>query len=118
MIKIQDNAGHIENLNLHINYLSSKQRMTRALKAALFGLGLAVLAVPIPGVHFVLVPAFLIYAVYNGLRKFKETMWLDLTAVVCPNCQSSLNESLVYLNYEPARCYCFNCRSQLTLHSV
>ena len=118
MIKIQDNAGHVTNINQQISCLSSKQRLTRALKAALFGLGLAIVALPIPGVHFVLVPAFLIFAFYNGLRKFKEAMSLDLTLVNCPCCQKNLNESMIYFSQEPIRSYCFNCRSQLTLHSV
>ena len=63
------------------------ERGARALKAAGICLGLAVLSVFIPIAHFILVPSFLLAAVFFALRRLRERASVVRLTGVCPRCR-------------------------------
>lgn len=92
-----------------------QSRLKRSLKS--FGLfaGLAICCLPIPGLHFFLVPSFLFYGIYSGLSKWKQKYSLQMTGIVCPHCKQPLKNPVEFFSQLPLRIYCYGCRNQLRI---
>lgn len=95
--------------------LSSSVRVKRALQFLGLGMGLALLSLPLPGVHFVLVPGFLLFGIGAFFKKLRETRRLSLAGCRCPECGKPLKESLLYFGEDLPRVYCYECRHHLWL---
>ncbi len=114
-LKIQTVSGEIVELPQSAVFIPLPERLKRSVKSASLGLGLALLALPIPGVHMFLVPSFLLFAVVSGGKKAREIYRMDLTGVACPTCQKPLNEKEVFAIKKVLRMYCRECRNQFRI---
>ncbi len=97
--------------------LNFNERIKRCLKSFSIGLGLALICLPIPGLHFFLVPFFLFYSVYSGYVKFRQNKSVHMFKEFCPLCQKEIKENTLYFDTLPHRFNCSECQSQLRVIS-
>lgn len=114
-MKIESNTMQSRLIQRPLVHLAFKDRIQRSAKSFFLGIGLALCALPIPGLHLVLVPTFLSFALYSGYSKFRQTKSIDLSGETCPVCQKVLKEKVIYSHSEILRLDCLECRSQLRL---
>ncbi|MGZ3773611.1 MAG: hypothetical protein ACXVCN_07855 [Bdellovibrio sp.] len=116
-MKIEDASGKSRDLKSENKELDFKARLKRSMKSAGLFLLLAVFSIPVPGLHFFLVPSFLVLALYLSVKRFSERYSVDLTEEICPVCEKSLHEGVVHFKQDHLRLYCSECRSQLRILS-
>lgn len=112
-MRLEGNTGKSRELKYKPITLGFNSRILRSIKSASLFFGLALGSVFIPVLHFFLVPTFLILAFYFGFTKFIESKCIDLTGELCPCCDKSIKETIVFFKGENFRIYCYECRSQL-----
>lgn len=100
--------GRFRNVELH-------ERTKRAVAMASLGLGLAVISLPLPGLHFFLVPSFLIFSIYSGAKRANEKYRIELSDPPCPICNHLIKESITYTRDPVLKIYCYECRTQLRI---
>ena len=95
--------------------LSRADRLKRA--AMTFGLGvaLALIALPIPLVHFVLVPAALLLGAVLALVRLRQQQIFQAAQGVCPFCATQQSFSVMGKFKLPKRIDCGTCRRELML---
>ena len=95
--------------------LSMAERLKRA--AVVFGafIAVAVIALPIPIVHFVLVPGGLLLAVSLGLLRLREGEVFRAVNGRCPFCGTEQAFSVLGRFRLPREVDCANCHRRLTL---
>ena len=107
---VKPSVAHIE-----LNTLTPADRFKRA--ATIFGLGLvlALIALPIPLVHFILVPgALLVGAVLAIIRLGQAEVFRTATGR-CPFCGKDQRFSVMGRFRLPKKLYCSSCQRQLLL---
>lgn len=100
---------------IELNTLTPADRFKRA--ATIFGLGLvlALIALPIPGVHFILVPgALLLGAVLAAVRLGQAEVFRTATGR-CPFCGKEQSFTVMGRFKLPKKLYCSSCQRQLLL---
>ena len=112
-MKIESNTGHTQAVSAQPVVLSLQERATLAFKKSGLFLGLAVVSVFIPVMHFFLVPLFLLLSLYLGVKNFRYLKSIDLTGVNCPACGKDLNEARLFYREDEVRLYCYQCQTQL-----
>jgi hypothetical protein len=97
--------------------LSAMERMKRA--AAVFGafIAVALIALPIPIVHFVVVPAGLLLAVALGALRLREAEIFRGVEGRCPFCGTEQSFAVLGRFRLPRRLDCASCRRALTLEA-
>lgn len=115
VIKVQLNDGTIIEKDIPHGQFNFKMRVIRALKGFLFFFALGLLSILLPVIHFVLVPAFLIFSVVNFFWRLRQVSYVDLTHQMCPQCQSPIKEKKVFQSLGDTQCkvYCFGCRANI-----
>jgi hypothetical protein len=95
--------------------LSRAERLKRA--AVVFGafVAVALIALPIPIVHFVVVPAGLLLAVSLGLLRLREGEIFRAVDGRCPFCGTEQSFSVLGRFRLPRQVDCANCHRRLTL---
>jgi hypothetical protein len=95
--------------------LSTPERLKRA--AVVFGafLAVAIIALPIPIVHFVVVPGGLLLAVSLGLLRLREGRIFRSVAGRCPFCGTEQAFPVLGRFRLPRQVDCGNCHRRLTL---
>ena len=95
--------------------LSKAERLKRA--AVVFGafIAVSVIALPIPIVHFVLVPGGLLLAVSLGLLRLREGEVFRAVNGRCPFCGTEQRFSVLGRFRLPREVDCANCHRRLTL---
>jgi hypothetical protein len=93
-------------------------RIRRSLGTAGAMLGGAVLSLPIPGWHFVAVPAFLVAAVVLGLRRLRQEQSIGAISGACPACGTTLALRVSPATRFPHTVTCPHCRSFLKLRDL
>jgi hypothetical protein len=103
-------VAHIE-----INTLTLADRLKRA--ATIFGLGmvLALITVPIPLVHFILVPGALVVAVVLAVIRLGQAEIFRTVTGRCPFCDKEQSFSVIGRFRLPKKVYCSSCQRQLLL---
>lgn len=94
-----------------VHELTFKQRIIGSLKiAGMFFTG-ALLALPVPVVHLIMVPLCLFLGFASGIWKLRQKIEVNAPGLKCPNCKApqALMSGLVQWPY---RGYCSQCRSQ------
>jgi hypothetical protein len=103
-------VAHIE-----LNTLTLADRVKRA--ATIFGLGmvLALIAIPIPLVHFILVPAALLGAAVLAIVRLGQAEVFRTASGRCPFCGKEQSFSVMGRFKLPKKLFCSSCQRQLLL---
>lgn len=80
--------------NLTAHRYSRADRIRRGIFGSLLFVLLAALSVFLPGLHFVLVPSFLLGAIPFGMIRSRKTVALASVAGNCPKCAESVSVNL------------------------
>lgn len=103
-------------LRAPIEVVIFNQRFKRAFQFFGIYFAIALGCVPIPGLHFILVPTFLIFAVYSFYKKLNETKSIQLDSEHCPQCSEKIQDQKIFFNDNVTiRIRCNSCQSQLRL---
>ncbi len=108
---VMDEVGQTE---VWIHQLSPRERSLRALKMLAICWGLALVAVLMPVLHFVLVPGFLIVGPIAGWLAWRRTESLMGGMVVCPKCSQSYDVGDGGVQW-PLQAQCTACRAVVSL---
>jgi hypothetical protein len=101
-----------------VETLSLKARWARAASVAGGGLVLALIAIPIPLVHFVLVPGALLLGITFGIIRLRHREIFSLAEGVCPFCGTQQRLGLSGKVFRlPRRVFCSNCQRELDLRT-
>jgi hypothetical protein len=99
----------VENLGL-------RARLARAGTVGGAGLALALIALPIPLVHFVLVPAALLLGIILGAIRLGQREIFSSAEGTCPFCGTRQRLGLAGRVFRlPRRVYCNNCQREMDL---
>ncbi len=99
-----------------VEHLSLRQRLTRAGTAAGLGLAAALIALPIPLVHFVLVPGSLLIGTILGAMRLSQREIFFSAEGSCPFCGTRQKLGLAGRVFRlPRRLHCSNCSRELDL---
>jgi hypothetical protein len=101
---------------IEVERLTSRRRLTRAAAAAGFGLAAAIIALPIPLVHFVLVPgSLLLGGILAALRLTQREIFRSAEGP-CPFCGTHQRLGLAGKSFRlPRRVHCLSCGQELDL---
>jgi hypothetical protein len=99
-----------------VEQLTLKARLRRAAVVAGGGLVVALIGLPIPLVHFVLVPAALLLGLILGIMRLRHKEIFSSAEGVCPFCGTGQRLGLSGKAFRlPRRVFCSNCRRELDL---
>lgn len=99
-----------------VQKLDVRDRIVRAGAVAAGGLVLALIALPIPLVHFVLVPGALLLGLGWGAMRLGQREIFASAEGVCPFCGTEQRLGLAGRVFRlPRRVFCRNCRRELDL---
>ena len=98
-----------------VGVLGARDRLKRAGVALAAGLGGAVVAIPIPIVHLILVPGSLIAGIAFALRRLGQGETFRGARGRCPFCGVEQRFTLVGPFRLPKRVYCSSCHRELYL---
>jgi hypothetical protein len=100
---------------LELDTLTLADRVKRA--ATIFGLGmvLALIAIPIPLVHFVLIPGALLVGTVLALVRLGQAEVFRSATGRCPFCGKEQSFSVMGRFRLPKKLYCSSCQRQLLL---
>ena len=107
-------AGTVE---VDVGVLDARDRLKRAGVALAAGLGGAVVAIPIPLVHLILVPGSLVAGIGFALRRLGQGETFRGARGRCPFCGVDQRFTLVGPFRLPKRVYCSSCHRELYLDS-
>jgi len=113
-ISIQDSARAPVDAELQVTPLSQGARVLRALKALGVVWGVAVVAIFIPLVHCVLVPALVVFGLVLAVVRFQNRVLLEATTLACPKCATPVPVEAGTGGW-PAKVLCPECSSRLVL---
>src|SRR5690349_21052419 len=103
---------------VEIGILDPADRLKRAGLAFGAGLAVAVLAVPIPIVHLILVPGALLIGTVLGARRLGQGKAFRGAAGCCPYCGTQQQFTLLGRFHLPKTIYCSACQRELYLDRV
>lgn len=103
-------TAHVE-----VAVLDPADRLKRAGMGLVAGLAVAVIALPIPIVHLILVPGGLIIGVALALRRLGQSETFRAAAGRCPYCGADQRFTLVGRFRLPKTVYCASCQRELYL---
>src|SRR6267142_5483055 len=100
---------------IELNTLTLSDRLQRS--AIIFGLGLvlALIAIPIPLVHFILVPAALLVGAVLAIVRLGQAEVFRSAKGRCPFCGQEQSFSVMGRFRLPKKLYCSSCQRQLLL---
>ena len=118
-IVIKNDESGISVGELHTRDLNPGDRWKRAAAGLALFWGLAVLSLPIVGLHWVLVPGFLIAGPVVAYRRYAAASIMDDATGRCPACGEEVRIALTPSDRIPKWTYCPNCNKplQLVYHS-
>lgn len=97
-----------------VRILSSRDKVTIALKRLAIFWGIAILFVPVPAVHFVAVPSFLIVGIVGFIQAFLLQKTVEKTQGLCPVCKERFEFSRLRYR-ERIKERCPQCRQEMYL---
>lgn len=102
---------------VEITALGPADRLKRAAVAAGLSLLVAIIAVPIPLVHFVLVPGALLLGIGFAIVRLRQHEIFRTARGRCPFCGMEQDFSVMGSFRLPKQLHCLSCQRQLTLES-
>lgn len=101
---------------LTIARLTARERLRRGVTAPLAGLGIAIMVLPIPVVHFMVPPLAILGGIVLGFRRATTREVILSAHGPCPFCGTNqtlgLNGSAYHM---PRNLHCRNCRKAFTI---
>lgn len=113
VVEVRGQGGFTSKATLHILSLTDRARFKRATKTSAMLFGLAVISLPIPPIHWVLVPGFLIAAIVAFFVRIRTDELLD-GVVTCPRCHASFELESQPPAW-PLDLTCHQCKAQLNV---
>lgn len=113
-IVIQDSAREPTTGALHVTPLSAGARAGRSLKTLLILWAVAIGCLPLAGLHFVLVPGFLVAGIVFAVLRSRATVVLDDKELTCPKCGKPVPVEKGTTGW-PAKVQCNECSSRLLM---
>jgi hypothetical protein len=102
--------------HVEVESLTLRERVVRATVVLAAAFALAVIALPIPLVHFVLVPGSLILGLVLGAARFRQREIFSLARAACPFCGTEQRLGLAGRVFRlPRQVFCKNCGRSLDL---
>lgn len=92
--------------------LSTGERAKRSVKRLAIFWGIALLFLPVPAVHFVAVPGFLLVGIFMAVKTWFATRIVRGGQGVCPVCKEQLKFGTLEYK-EPLKLVCPHCRNHL-----
>jgi hypothetical protein len=100
---------------VEISVLDGRDRLKRALLTAGFCFAAALVALPIPIVHFVFVPAALLAGIILGVVRLRQDQIFRTASGRCPFCGTEQSFQVMGRFSLPKKLYCRNCGRELEL---
>lgn len=112
-VEILSRDGSIREGHLILKERSAQERIGRAAQAFLIWMLAAVAAFFIPILHFILVPAFVLVAIFMAANGLFDVFKIESGEIVCAHCK---NKNIVEAQNEtyPLHLDCENCNARLT----
>jgi len=102
--------------DIAVQTLSPRERLRRSATPPAIGLGLAILVLPIPIVHFAVPPMAILAGLAIGIRRAFHREIIATARGHCPFCQAEQSLGLTGANYTlPRDLKCRSCGRLLTL---
>lgn len=117
-IVVKGNDGGTQPGMLHVTTYNPRERIVRAAKAWAVCWVLALLALPIIGLHWILVPALVIAGVLLGYQRYRTTTINNKAEGRCPVCQAEIEIKLESGEHPPLWKYCPACKAPLSIESA
>lgn len=111
-IKVNDGVTACDGVLFETHYTPHDRRV-RAIKALGALWGLAVLLVPVPPIHLVLIPAFLIAGPVVAYGRYKTSIAANHVTGTCPTCKQDMKLVLQAADRLPMWKYCPKCSAPL-----
>lgn len=112
---VRANSGKTSEAQGAVAHLDQGQRMKRAMKKSGMFVGGALVCLPIPVLHMVLVPTMLLLSVVMGVVTSKKKILVEWPEAKCPECGAAIPGEEGAVQEFPLRIYCVNCRNQLSI---
>lgn len=101
---------------LTIASLTPRERLRRGVMAPLIGLGIAILVLPIPVVHFMVPPLAILGGIVMGFKRAATKEIILSAHGPCPFCGTSQTLGLNGTAYSmPRNLHCRNCRKAFSI---
>jgi hypothetical protein len=113
-LTLEDSARAPASAVVRVRRLSAATRAGRALRALAVLWLAALAAVPLPGLHFFLVPGFLVAGLVSAVVRARATVALDDASLSCPKCAAAVPVEPDTTGW-PARLLCPPCGARLRL---
>lgn len=108
----QPTPAHVE-----LATLTLSERLTRAATALGLSLILALIAIPIPLVHFVLVPGALLLGAVFAIVRWRQREIFRAARGRCPFCGTAQNFTVMGRFSLPKTLHCASCQRELVLEN-
>ena len=116
-LPLRGSGAESRTARVEIGILDPADRLKRAGLAFGAGLAVAVIAVPIPIVHLILVPGALLLGIVLGARRLGQGRTFRSGAGACPYCGTQQQFTLLGRFHLPKTVYCSACQRELYLDS-
>jgi hypothetical protein len=100
---------------VEVSVLDARDRLKRALLTSGFCFAAALVALPIPIVHFVFVPAALLAGIVLGAIRLRQDQIFRTASGRCPFCGTDQSFQVMGRFSLPKKLYCGNCGRELEL---
>jgi hypothetical protein len=100
---------------VELDVLTPADRLKRAAVIIGISLAVAIVAIPIPLVHLVLVPGALVLGIIFSLVKLSQHEIFRTVEGRCPRCAAEQSFTVMGRFKLPKRLYCKSCQQELTL---
>ena len=108
------NTDKSKKIDLNVTPVSATQRRKEAFKNLGLFFFLALLFIPVPGLHFVLPAVFVIVGIAKAKKSLRSDYYLNACDLTCPECSAKLSIKPRYLEQEFI-VDCTNCRNQIRI---
>ncbi len=113
VVQVRGQGGLTTQATLHIASLTDRARFMRATRTSALLFGLAVVSLPIPPIHWILVPGFLIAAIVSFFVRIRTDELLE-GHVTCPKCHGAFDVESQPPSW-PLDQTCHHCKAQLVV---
>ncbi|MGZ3692924.1 MAG: hypothetical protein ACXWQO_01655 [Bdellovibrionota bacterium] len=84
--QISSGSGKVSRVTFQLKHLTETEKRKLALKSLGFFWLLSVVSIPLPPIHWVTVPGFFLFGIYQFFKKMREPTHLEPFVFPCPEC--------------------------------